>query len=402
MTPRSRRTTWALVAALACVYVAGEMLLSAATGAPDEPALVTMAFTAMTVVYLSVGGLVVTRLPTNPVGWLLCGTGFFLGVTSVTYGYAALTLDPVTGSGSATGVAAAWITSWSWIPPLLGVPALLFLLFPDGRPIGPRWRAAVGLVAVGLLLVLLGSGLAAGGLVNSPSPATENPLGVLPRDVADAVTTAGFAISLVALLLAGCSVVLRLRRARGVERLQLKWLMWSAAPLPLYLAGGLARWVFDDSSGGWVAEVVLVLCLVVVPLAVGAAILRYRLYDIDLVINRTLVYVSLTATLAAAYLSLVLVLRFTLDPLTSGSDLAVAASTLAVAALFRPLRGRIQVWVDRRFYRDRYDAAHTLEQFASHLRDELDLETLQHDLRTVVLDTVHPTRVSLWLREVSR
>jgi hypothetical protein len=398
MTPRSRRTTWVLVAALVCLYVAGELLLSAAAGAPDEPLVVTIAFTTMTVVYLAVGGLVATRLPTNPVGWLLCGTGFFLGLTSVTYGYAALTLDPATGDGPAAGVAAAWITSWSWIPPLLGVPALLFLLFPDGRPIGPRWRSAVALVVVGLLLVLTGSALAAGGLANSPTPEADNPLGALPRGVADAVTTAGFVVSLAALVLGGCAVVLRLRRARGVERLQLKWLMWSAAPLPLYLAGGLARWVVDDSSGGWLAELVLVLCLVVVPLAVGAAILRYRLYDIDLVINRTLVYTTLTVLLAAAYLGLVLLLRFALDPLTTGSDLAVAGSTLAVAALFRPLRGRIQVLVDRRFYRDRYDAAHTLEQFASHLRDELDLETLQHDLRTVVLDTVHPTRVSLWLR----
>jgi hypothetical protein len=402
MTPRSSRVTWALLAAIAGVYVAGEVLLAAATGASDEPPLVTVAFVSMTVVYLGVGGLVATRLPTNPVGWLFCGTGFFLGLTSVTYGYAALTLDPTTGDGPPAGVAAAWVTSWSWTPPLLGVPALLFLLFPDGRTIGPRWRPAVALVAVGLLLVLVGSGLAEGGLANSPSPATTNPFGVIPREVADAITTAGFAVSLVALVLGGSSVVLRLRRARGIERLQLKWLMWSAAPLPLYLAGGLTRWVVSDSSGGWVAELALVLCLVVVPLAVGAAILRYRLYDIDLVINRTLVYASLTIVLAASYLGSVLVLRFTLDPLTSGSDLAVAASTLAVAALFRPLRARIQAVVDRRFYRARYDAARTLDEFATHLRDELDLESLQRDLRTVVLDTVHPTRVSLWLRESAR
>jgi hypothetical protein len=150
------------------------------------------------------------------------------------------------------------------------------------------------------------------------------------------------------------------------------------------------------------AELLLVLSLTVVPLAVGAAILRYRLYDIDLVINRTLVYVTLTLCLAAAYLVSVLVLRVALDPLTGSSDFAVAASTLAAAALFRPLRARIQAGVDRRFYRARYDATLTLGDFATHLREELDLETLTRDLRDVVYETVHPTHVSVWLRRADR
>jgi len=399
MRPRNRRLTWALVAALAGVYVAGEVLLAAAGGAPDDAPAVTVGFTAMALVYLAVGGLVATRLPGNPVGWLFCGTGLFLGLTSVTYGYAALTLDRVTGEGPAAGVAAAWVTSWSWAPPLLGVPALLFLLFPDGRLLGPRWRGAVVLVAVGLGLVLLGSALAAGSLVNSPSPETVNPVGVLPRGIADAVTTAGFVTSLAALLLGAASLVLRLRRARGVERLQLKWLLWSAAPLPLYIAGGLASWVVGDSTGGVLAELALAVCMVVVPIAVGAAILRYRLYDIDLVINRTIVYATLTVTLAAAYLASVLVLRVTLDPLTSGSDLAVAASTLAVAALFRPLRERFQREVDRRFFRPRYDAQLTLEEFVARLRDELDVEAMTDDLLARVHRTMQPSHVSLWLPE---
>ncbi len=402
MGPRSRRTTWALVVVLGCLYALGEVLLGLSDGVVDESPVASAAFTVMAIVYLAVGGLVATRLPHNPVGWLLFGAGLFQGLTSVTYGYAALTLDVATGEGPASGLAAAWVTSWSWTLPLLGAPALLFLLFPNGRPVGPRWHGAVALVPLGLLLVLAGAGFAEGALTNSPRPAAANPLGVLPRDLADAISAAGFGIAVIALVLGGCSVAVRLRRARGVERLQLKWLVWSATPLPLYLVGGLVRLLLDGATGGLLAELGLVACLIVVPLAVGTAVLRYRLYDIDVVINRTLVYVTLTVTLAASYLASVLVLRFTLDPLTSGSDLAVAASTLAVAALFRPLRARIQSLVDRRFYRARYDAVRTLDEFATRLRDELDLESLQRDLRTVVLDTVHPVRVSLWLREGAR
>ncbi|HEX6151338.1 hypothetical protein [Nocardioides sp.] len=403
MTPRGRRLSWTLLIALAGLYVTGEVLLAVAGGAPDdESPMVRVAFTLMTLAYLAVGGMVATRLPANPVGWLFCATGFFLGLTTVSFGYAALALDQVTSRGSETGVLAAWVTSWSWTPPLLGVPALLFLLFPDGRLLGPRWRWVVGLVAAGLACVVGATALTAGGLTNSPVPNAENPVGLLPRTLADAIVTVGFLLSLVALLLACCSLVIRVRSSRGVERQQLKWLMWSASLLPVYLATGLVRWVLDGSGGGALAELLLVLSLTVVPLAVGAAILRYRLYDIDLVINRTLVYGLLTVTLATAYLTCVLLLRVTLDPLTSGSDLAVAASTLAVAALFRPLRRRIQALVDHRFYRARYDASRTIDTFAAHLRDELDLATLSRDLRNVVRDTVHPTQVSVWLREADQ
>ena len=205
MRPRSRRTTWVLVSVLAGVYVAGEVLLAAAGGVPGESSLVSAPFTAMALVYLGVGGLVATRLPANPVGWLFCGAGLFLGLTSITYGYSALSVDPATGTVTGTAAAAAWVTSWIWAPPLLGVPALLFLLFPDGRPIGPGWRWVAGLVGAGLGCVLLGSSLAEGALTNSPSPATSNPLGLLPRGLADGITTVGFALSLVALVLAGCS-----------------------------------------------------------------------------------------------------------------------------------------------------------------------------------------------------
>ncbi len=401
MTPRSRRVIWALLAAIAGVYVAGEVLLAAADASDDESPLVTVAFVTMTVVYLGVGGLVVTRLPANPIGWLFSCAGFLLGMTSISYGYAALVLTRDMEAG-ATGVAAAWVSTWSWSPLLLGVPALLFLWFPDGRPLSPRWRPVAGLAVLAVVCVLAGSALREGGMNDSPTPDVVNPMGVLSRTSAEWITTTGFVLGALATGLAAWSVALRFRRAGTVERQQLKWFMWAASALPLYLTAALVNVALTDGSGGLGAELALAASMTVVPLAAGTAILRYRLYDIDLVINRTLVYVTLTVTLAASYLGSVLVLRFTLDPLTSGSDLAVAASTLAVAALFRPLRTRIQSLVDRRFYRARYDAVRTLDEFATHLRDELDLESLQRDLRAVVRDTVHPTRVSLWLRESAR
>ena len=401
MTPRSSRAIWTLLAAIAGVYVAGEVLLAAAEASDAESPLVTVAFVTMTVVYLGVGGVVVTRLPANPIGWLFCSAGLVLGVTSISYGYAALVLTRDTEAG-ATGVAAAWVSTWSWSPLLLGVPALLFLWFPDGRPHSPRWRPVAGLVGLAVACVLVGSALREGGMRDSPTPDVVNPLGVLSRGSAEWITTTGFVIGALATGLAAWSVVLRFRRAGSVERHQLKWFMWAASALPLYLTAALVNAALTDGSGGLGAELALAASMTVVPVAAGTAILRYRLYDIDVVINRTLVYGALTAILAASYLASVLVLRLALDPLTSGSDLAVAASTLAVAALFRPLRSRIQRLVDRRFYRARYDAARTLDGFATHLRDELDLQTLQRDLRDVVLETVQPTHVSLWLREAAR
>jgi hypothetical protein len=396
MRPRGRRLTWALVTACAVLYV----VLGGAAG--DDPLLVELAFTVMTLVYLGVGGLLASRLPRNPVGWLLCSTGFFMALTSITYGYAGRALDPASGVGPDLAVAAAWITSWTWVLPLLGAPTLLFLLFPDGRPTSPAWRPVVWITAAGLGCVLVGSALAEGGLENSPISATQNPVPVLPPSLAEGVVTVGFALSIVALLLAGASLIVRWRRARGIERQQLKWLMWSACPLPIYLVTGLVRWAFDGGSGGPAADLLVVVCLTIVPLAIGIAVMRYRLYDIDVVINRTLVYAALTVCLAAAYLGSVLFLRVALDPLTGSSDLAVAASTLAVAALFRPLRARIQAGVNRRFYRARYDATRTLAGFSAHLRDELDLESLGRDLRDVVRETVQPTHVSVWLREADR
>ena len=207
----------------------------------------------------------------------------------------------------------------------------------------------------------------------------------------------GFALMLIAVVASAASLVVRFRRSRGDERQQLKWVTAAAAVFVVIFMTPIEEFAGDD-----IGFATLLLGLLIVAAAVAIATLRYRLYDIDVVINRTLVYGALTATLAAVYIGTVLLLQLALDGLTSGSDLAVAGSTLAAAAIFRPARGRIQQTVDRRFFRRRYDAARTLESFSSRLRDQVDLGALEAELRGVVAETVQPSQVSIWLREGTR
>jgi hypothetical protein len=340
----------------------------------------------------SAGAIVATRLPRNAVGWIFLALGVGMGLALASIAWAQLGLE--TRHGPLPGdELAAWVSSWVFVPVTIGSLLFLLLLFPDGRFLSPGWRR-VGLATGGLL--------AFGSLVTafSPSdvdPGIENPL--VPDgsfgDAIEALAVVSTLLAVAAAALAVASLVARFRRSRGIERQQLKWFVYAAT-----IAGcGLTVMEFLPDPAASVAFLAGLLALAGLPVAAGVAILRYRLYDIDVVINRTLVYGALTATLAATYVGLVLLLQLALSP---GSDLAIAASTLAVAALFRPARARIQFGVDRRFYRRRYDAQRTLDAFAGRLRDEVDLTTLGTELDAVVRETLQPAHVSLWLRETPR
>jgi hypothetical protein len=353
----------------------------------------------MVLVFALVGAVVATRMPANPIGWLFCAVGVVMALASATYAYAAYAI--IVEPHLPGEVALAWVSSWIYLPALYGVP-LLFLLFPDGRPVCRRWRYVIWLIALGLACHTAGIAIAPGGLRDSPVPRIQNPFGVDVEGLAAGVEITGLVLGLASVVLSTSSLILRWRRARGDERQQLKWFAWAAGLLAsLPLTGALVSVATDHGWGAGnylFATLALPVVLATVPVAAGVAILRYRLYDIDVIINRTLVYGALTVTLGSGYLGSVLLLRLALSPLIGPSDLAVAGSTLAVAALFRPVRTRIQTLVDRRFYRQRYDAARTLSDFTARLRHELDLDAIGTDLRTSVRRTVNPSHISLWLR----
>ncbi len=354
-------------------------------------------FTVLTVLILTfptVGAIVASRRPENPIGWIFCAVGLDFGVGTFASNYAdyALFVRP----GVLPGVEyAAWVSSWIAGPSALLAAAFLFLLFPTGTLPSRRWQPVAWMALIGSPLSALKGALRPGPLDVHPS--IDNPLGIggAIGGVLEALGRVGTVALSVCVLLSVISLILRLRRAREVERQQFKWFVYAA----VLMVGGFAASFLFSGLANSVAWSLGFLGFMVLPVATGIAILRYRLYDIDRIINRTLVYGSLTLLLAAAYFGGVVALQYVFRVLTGQeSTLAVVASTLAIAAMFGPLRRRVQGFVDKRFYRGKYDARQTLEAFNARLRDETDLDALSDDLVRVARDTMQPEHASLWLR----
>jgi hypothetical protein len=343
-----------------------------------------------------VGALTASRKPANTVGWILLGGAVCLARQEFAREYAAygLLVDP----GSLLLVQPmAWLVSWIYAPGLLLLIAFLPLYFPDGRLPAPRWKWIALSAAFCTVSLAVVSAILPGQIKNLQ---IVNPLGIEAlRPVLDLlnaiITVALFAIVFAAV----ASLLVRFRRSVGEERQQIKWLLYAAAAIPAwFLINPLLSAAFPALSDVAAFELVDILLLAGTPIAIGVAILKYRLYDIDVVINRTLVYGTLTATLVALYFSGIVVLQRIFVLLTGQqSTIAIVASTLLIAALFTPLRRRIQSFIDRRFYRSKYDARKTLEAFSAKLRDETDLDALSDDLVGVVKETIQPAHVSLWL-----
>ena len=350
----------------------------------------SLSFAVMIVAFGGLGALVASRRPRNPIGWIFCASALCLAFTQVANDWYTHTLFADPGS-LPLWPGLLWAANWLWIPGFMPLLTLLLLLFPDGRPPSRRWRPVGWLAGAGMVLLIAGYAFAPGPLEDYPR--VENPLGVEgpAGDVFEAFLEPGFTLFALAAIGSVASLVVRFRRSHGVERQQLKWM---AAASALVVTAWLVN-AFVDQVLGADISLILPLALLALPAATAIAVLRYRLWDLGLVVRRTLVYGALTAILAGAYVGSVLLLQFVLSP---GSDFAIAGSTLAVAALVRPGRRRIQELVDRRFYRRRYDAVGTVERFSARVRDEVELDSLSGELRAVARETMQPSHVSLWLR----
>jgi hypothetical protein len=393
----TRAASWLTWPAWASTLLAMTLaFVLASLNQPTSSALVTAVLSVVIVAFSTVGALVASRRPENPIGWLFCCGALLWGLGELTLEYGVYALVTAPGSLPA-GVWAAWFGAWARGMGGFFMVLFLLLLFPTGRLPSRRWRVVALAVAGYAALFTLASWLSPA-LQDFRLSSVRNPLG-LDIEVMNLLAGVVYLSLPLILLASGAAVIVRFRKSRGDERQQIKWFAYAVAVMVvLFTLGqslGLTQVVL-------VAPLVFALPLTGLPVAAGIAILKYRLYEIDILINRTLVYGSLTVMLIALYFGGVVLLQSVFVALTGEqSTLAVVASTLLIAALFNPLRRRIQAFIDRRFYRRKYDARKTLEEFSVKLRDETDLEALNVELVRVVRETMQPERVSLWLREPS-
>ncbi len=422
------------------------VVLPGTTG-PDSPAFAFVLFAGITTAYAGVGAFVITRAPQNAVGWLLWLIGLLIGLNTAATAYGAWSLAGF-GGGLPGTVLAGWITQWAFSPPLVIALLLLPLLFPDGRPPTPRWRLLVAFSALVVVVSALPDMLAPGNLGptsianptgwpgdptvldtaarlglglgiamlvgsllmpvisvslpgSSSSVGVRNPIAVLPSlPIWSVLTPDTTILPIVALLLGSVgSLFVRYRRATGQERQQLRWI---AAALALVIIGVLAGFaasaVIPGASGSGLVWLGPIVAVPLVPVAIGFAVLRYRLYDIDRIISRTISWTLTSGLVVGLFAGLIVALQALLAPITAQSGLAVAGSTLITAAAFQPVRRRIQAVVDRRFNRRRYDTERIVAAYAAHLRGVADLGEIEAGAVDAVARSVRPRGAAMWIR----
>jgi hypothetical protein len=385
----SRRYAWALPIAIATLDAVG---ITAGVASHDDTAIWLAATFAITLpAFAVVGGLISSRHPGNAIGWLLSSIGFMFALVVAS----ANTAHWGGVSGHVPLDALGWIDlgSNAWVIGLGLIGTQLAPRLPDGRLPSERWRWFSRITIVLIAVSLVGMATQPGRVEDVPG--TSNPVG----NAVTAPLASVFLLVILSFVVGVAGLVMRYRRSSGHDRAQLRWVAFSGAlfiGVYLFTQVMLSFVVDENGTAGNIVVSIAGVAFAAFPIGIGFAVLRQNLYDIDVVLNRALVYGSLTAMLAATYLGSVLLLQLLLDRFTQGSGLAVAASTLATAALVRPARARIQATVDRRFFRRKYDAARILQAFGSRLREQVDLDSLTTDLRSVVTDTMQPAHVTLW------
>ena len=391
---------WSLVVLSVALLVGGIALSRAASstvpdlsfrGETNDASVFANLVTLLT--FSVVGAIIASRHPRNTIGWLFCSVGVTIGLNSFAGDYVEFWLASGFGKVSLAETAA-WFSSWAWILLTYVPTTFVLLLFPDGRLPSHRWRPVAWVAVLGIAGVVVGYALEAGPLEDFPQIA--NPYGV-DAPIVRLVGVAGSIVAAGTMVASAVSLIVRLRHAGSEKGQQIKWLAYGGA----VAVGTLCVSLLINLWNGPVGIVVSNVALLGLPVFTGIAIVKHHLYDIDLLINRTLVYGSLTTLLVAVYVGGIVLSQRVFVGLTGQEELpqlAIVASTLMIAALFAPLRRRIQAIIDRRFYRRKYDAAKMLSAFNARLRDETDLGTLSDDLVGVVKETMQPEHVTLWLR----
>lgn len=390
---RSTLVAWAMLGVFVVTAGTGTALEIVNGDLHEDPAgefTLLVAFSA----FMIVGAVIVARRPENSIGWIFSSIGLLAGTGVLAWTYAEHVA--ATGAGSAPGaVLAAWYSAWFWYPLMSLAIVFTPLVFPTGRVLSSRWRpvavVTVAAVAVTVVMHALQPTLGDGVTVRNPIGIS----GVIADSAAEALDAVVFGLLTACSLAAALSLLLRFRRSHGVERQQIKWFVYAGA---LTACSALLGDFFPDIG---VLDVLFGVAIGLLPMAAGIAILRYRLYDIDHLIRRTVSYSLLTAVLGAVYAAVVVIAGQVFGGVGGHPpSWLIAAATLAVAGLFQPARRRIQAHVDRRFNRSRYDAAQTVGTFTARLRDELDPDTISVQLLATVGRTMQPTAASLWLRTV--
>ena len=388
---------WAMSAVLACLGIA----LLAATWSTDVPGVwgVRGFAIALGLASASIGVVVVVRVSGNPIGWLFMTSGLLGALQGFCVQYAVAGLLAAPGSLPGPELAA-WVGGWAWIPAMSAMGAFLPLVFPSGSLPSPRWRPVVAFGVVCASLATLGAMLLPGRLDNSAY--LDNPYAVVTGFPGQARWMAYLPL-IVAILVGGVTLAVTFRRSTGERRQQLKWLAFSAALAAAALALEPIGQAGIGVLPGWasrVTEVLVVLGLLGIPVSAGVAVLRYRLWEIDRIVSRTISYLIVSAVLAALFAATVVGLQELLSPVTGQGTVAVAAATLLAFTVFQPLRRRVQVTVDRRFNRARVDTQRVLDGFAAGLRDDTELDSLNDHLETVVARSMQPRSVAVWTRRV--